>query len=267
MNSKLENKSTDDLIQLSLTESNDRLQSEYIVTLQYRATIEVLNGAERLCKSNNIKNQEIGIRILGQLGIPERAFPNECLDILLQLWQTETNSDILCDVGIALGHLGDSKAISSLVKYKNHSHADVRYGVVSGLLGQENSQAVEALVELSGDIDEDVRNWATFGLGSQIEIDTDKIREALWQRLLKEPRDTEISHEIYGEALVGLAIRKDRRVIKPLLAELQSNCVGVLAVEAAEEIGDRRLYNALIELKEWWDCDLDMLDRAIESCR
>ena len=49
---------------------------------------------------------------------------------------------------------------------------------------------------------------------------------------------------------MGLAIRKDERVINPLIAELKSGCVGMLAVEAAKFIGDARLHRALIDLKE-----------------
>lgn len=266
MNSELKQKSTEELIGLALTAKDEQIANECIVVLEYRGTLEVLEQAQKLCQSKNIEEKYLGINILGQLGIPERTFPDECLHTLLQLLEKENDPNILGSIGIALGHLQDNRAIQPLVKLKNHPHPEVRYGVVFGLLCQEDDTAIETLIELSSDRDENVRNWATFGLGSQIDINTNQIREALWQRLREEKKDTDTSHEIYGEALVGLARRKNERVIEFLLAEFESDCVGRLAVEAAEEIGDSRLYPALIKLKEWWDCDRELLERAIKSC-
>ena len=85
-----------------------------------------------------------------------------------------------------------------------------------------DARAIAALIELSSDPDYDVRNWATFGLGSQIDTDTPAIREALWARL-EEPED-----EVRGEAWVGLARRGDVRVAAALLRELELHEVDVL---------------------------------------
>ena len=53
-----------------------------------------------------------------------------------------------------------------------------------GMLGHDSPAAVESLILLSADPDEDIRNWATFGLGSQAEgVDTPELREALVRRL------------------------------------------------------------------------------------
>ena len=266
MNSELEQKSTEELIELALAEKDEHIMSQYITVLHDRGNLDVLKQAQKLCQSKNLKEKDIGIYILGQLGVPERTFPNECLHILLQLLETENNPNILCAIGIALGHLKDNRAVKSLAKFKNHPHSDVRYSVVSGLLCQEDNTAIETLIELSSDQDENVRNWATFGLGSQVDANTTDIIEALWKRLIEEKKDTNTSHEIYREALVGLAKRKDERVVEVLLRELESGCVGILVVEAAEEIGDVKLYPALVKLKEWWDGDQELLERAIESC-
>ncbi|WP_319420915.1 HEAT repeat domain-containing protein [Pleurocapsa sp. FMAR1] len=224
-------------------------------------------AAQKLCQSHILSEKELGVNILGQLGIPQRTFPEECLYILLQLLNTETNSQILSSIGIALGHLKDPRTVKLLVKFKNHPHEDVRYGVVSGISGHETPLAIDALVELTADNDADVRNWATFGLGTLIDTDTTRIREALWQRLIEEDIDTNENYEIYGEALVGLARRKDQRIIPILRKELESDQVSVLAVEAAAEIGDIRLYPALMLLKEWWSLNQDALSEAIKSCQ
>lgn len=103
------------------------------------------------------------------------------------------------------------------------------------MLPHSAPDSVSALIELSADADEDVRNWATFGLGSMDSVDTPLLREALVRRL----NDT--NAEIRGEALVGLAQRKDPRVVEPLRRELAVEDVGLLAVEAAESLGDPSL--------------------------
>ncbi|MCL1469386.1 HEAT repeat domain-containing protein [Argonema antarcticum] len=260
-------RTTEELIKLALAEE-DRDAWLYLVgVLHFRGNFEVFQAASRLCKSENPQERRLGTNILGQLGIPKRTFPNESLAILLKMLETDDDPDVLSAVGIALGHIKYPRSIEPLVRLKDSPNADVCYGVVFGLLSQEDELAIDTLSELSSDPDEDVRNWATFGLGSQIETDSKVIREALFQRLIKEGRKTDTEAEIRGEALVGLAKRKDERVVNPLIEELSSGCVGRLPVEAAKEIGDVRLYPVLIELKEWWDLDSDLLEEAINNCK
>ncbi|MDF5715889.1 MAG: HEAT repeat domain-containing protein [Rhizonema sp. NSF051] len=235
--------------------------------LRYRGNYEVLTAASRLCESKNPKSRELGVDILGQLGVPERSFPDESGIILLKLLENEENIDVLYSIGVAIGHLKDPRGVAPLAKLKNHLSADVRFGVVIGLLCQEDELAINTLIEMSTDEDEDVRNWATFGLGEMIETDTPIIRHALFQRLIDEKGETDTEAEIRGEALLGLAKRKDKRVINLLIEELCCNCVGRLSVEAAKEIGDTRLYPFLSTLQEWWDVDRNLLQEAIYSCQ
>ena len=98
-------------------------------------------------------------------------------------------------------------------------------------------------------------------LGSIVDIKTEAIRDALFQRLIHEAAGK--ADEIYGEALVGLAERKDTRLINPLLKELSSNQVGRLAIEAASIMGDPRLYCALIRLRDRSDLDSDLLEKPL----
>ena len=232
-----------------------------VTALHFRGNREVFDAARRLCASDSPKDRSLGAYILGQLGVPDRTFPDESVEILLNLLAQEQPPEVLCSIGTALSHLKSEKAVPALAALKNHGDADVRYSVVCGLLCQDNEQAIQALIKLSSDEDWDVRNWATFGLGTMVDIDTEAIRDALFQRLLHEAAGE--GDEIYGEALVGLAERKDPRLIPPLLQELSSNPVGRLAVEAASIVGDPRLYSALIRLRDWWDLDRDLLESAI----
>jgi HEAT repeat protein len=211
-----------------------------LIDLQIRATRDVLDEAMRLCSGDRPEEKILGADILGQLGIPERVFPKESLAVLLPMLEQETDVDVLQAVAIALGHLGDPEAIPHLIKLKKHPDAGVRYGVVHGLLTYDDESAIEALIELSQDVDEDVRNWATFGLGTQIEVDTPAIRDALYARIA-DPHD-----ETRGEALVGLARRQDERVLQPLIAELEGEMTWLHALEAADTERSTPVSGALV---------------------
>jgi len=121
-------------------------------------------------------------------------------------------------------------------------------------------------MELSIDPDTGGRDWAMFGLGSQVEADTLAIRENLVARLNDE------NENVRGEAMVGLARRHNRRMVEPLLTDLEAGWFGSLSTEAAAEIGDPRLYPALVRLRKEWEGDKDDwhyrgLEIAIEKCR
>lgn len=243
-------RTTEELINTALNdEENENAAWEAVSVLQFRGNYEVFTAAQKLCASQNSKERMLGVTILGQLGIPERSFLDESLTILLPLLEKEKNTDVLHSLGIALGHIGDSRAIAPLVKLKNHPDVKVRYAVVYGLLGQTDILAIRTLIELSSDEDELVRDWATFGLRT-LELDTKEIREALFQRLA----DTD--EIVRREALVGLALRKDERVVEPLIKELLSikelsyDRSTDLVLEAAREIDNPKIYPILIQLKQ-----------------
>lgn len=68
----------------------------------------------------------------------------------------------------------------------------------------DDPQAAQALMELTQDTDEDVRDWATFGLGVFGQLDSPEIREALVTRL------SDTNADVRAEALAGLAARKEK---------------------------------------------------------
>lgn len=225
-------------------EEDDEGVWEAVGSLQRRGTREVLEAAARLLESPLPRARRQGADILGQLGIPERTFPEECVRLLLELLRRESEPSVLHAVAVALGHLQATRAVPELVKLKGHPSEEVRSGVVHGLAGQSLPEAVSALIELSEDPGEDVRNWATFELGSLTEVDTPQLREALLRRL------TDANEEVRGEALVGLAQRKDPRVVEPLMAALRAPKVLVLVVEAAQVLEDKRMYPLLLQLRD-----------------
>lgn len=260
-------RSTAEIIQLTIATTDEDIYWDNVWILQARGSNEELIAASKLCESHNSNARSLGVQILGQLGIPDRTLPQQCGDVLLKLLSIETDSTVLAAIGIAFGNLNDPRGVLPLVKWKNHPNPGVRMGVVLGITSQPDELAIDALIELSADEDADIRNWATFGLGSQIETNTPAIRDALFDRAILELGEDEPMSEIRGEALLGLAMRNDLRVISPLIEELQSECVGTLAVEAASILGNARLYPALVDLQQWWDVDPKLLQAAISHCR
>jgi HEAT repeat protein len=236
---------TEELVAAALEgEEDDESAWEAVGALQRRGTREVLEAAARLLESPLPRARRRGADLLGQLGLPERTFPEECVRLLLDVLRRESEPSVLQAVAVALGHLRAARAVPELVKLKGHASEEVRFGVVHGLAGQELPEALAALIELSADSSEDVRNWATFELGSMTEVDTPELREALLRRL------TDGNEEVRGEALVGLARRKDARVLEPLMTALRAPTVMVLVVEAAQALEDRRLYPLLLQLRD-----------------
>jgi HEAT repeat protein len=135
-----------------------------------------------------------------------------------------------------------------------------------GLLTHEDEPAVLTLIALSSDPAVDVRSWATFGLGTQIDVDTPAIRNALMARL--DDKDPEVR----GEALVGLACRHDERVLRALPTELEKDDVVVLALEAAEILAVAWLVPHLERLLASLEPDANeyfrqRLIKAIAACR
>jgi HEAT repeat protein len=90
--------------------------------------------------------------------------------------------------------------------------------------------SVATLLTLMEDADEDVRDWATFGLGVLGDEDSAEIRDALYLRLNGSNAD------VREEALIGLAKRHDTRGLATLLKALEQPTITDRIVEAAYTI-------------------------------
>jgi len=236
-----------------------------LALLHYRGGDDEFLLGKEYSLSNDAGDRATGADILAQLGWGDQAFQDDSVAILTELLDDPDSYVIYC-AAVGLGHRGATSAIPSLIKHAEHPDSLVRYGVVSGLSGQEDDRAISALIRLTRDEDQDVRNWAVFGLGSQIDADSPEIREALRQAL------TDSDHEIRGEALVGLAKRRDPTIIPELLYEWRDDDVSILSIEAAEETRDSRLYHRLKSFTEILTLDDDprfagRLADAIEACK
>jgi len=252
----------EELIQLALNERDADMAWEYVSALQLRGDGEVFQAADRLCTSELATERELGATLIGQLGIPERTFPGKSFLCLTRM--LETDPDTLQAIAVGFGHLNNPRCIELLAPLKNHPASIVRWGVAHGISRHNDPLAIQTLIELSGDEDEEIRDWATFGLGSLIDADTPEIREALWART------TDTYNDARAEALAGLARRKDPRVAELLLQELSAEHVDIMFIDAAEEFADRALLPALMKLKVRWPLERveeeQWLDEAIQSC-
>ncbi|WXH33729.1 Protein YibA [Myxococcus stipitatus] len=241
-----EDRSTEELIHLALEgDEDDERAWEAIGTLQRRGTRDVLDAALRLLGSSSAKARGRGADILGQFGAGNRVFSVERGDALVDLLRREREPRVLLAAGVALGHLVEPRALKELIGLARHPVADARYGAVHGLAVLDAPEAIEALIQLSSDEDRDVRDWATFGLGTlREECDTPQLRDALAARL------GEKDSEIFGEALAGLAARKDPRAVGPTRATLCGARVTVYALEAAASLGDPSFYPLLLAIRD-----------------
>jgi HEAT repeat protein len=125
--------------------------------------------------------------------------------------------------------------------------------------GQIGSQNLAHLVRLTSDADRTNRDWATFLL-AQTEFDTPDIRQAL--RVAASDED----YDVRCEALLGMAQRNVPEASALIQQVLCEESVGTLIVEAAGLVSDANLVPRLVELRDWWDVDRELLEAAISAC-
>jgi HEAT repeat protein len=184
------------------------------VELQVRGTREVLDAALTLCQSLDPGWRSVAAVVLGQLGTPERTFPEECCDALIALLR-DSDNDVRIAAIYGLGHLGNHRCDPHLLPFETHPEPEIRKGVAFSLSGTTLPEAVPVLLRLMDDPYVGARDWATTTIGEATVFDTPEIRAALLKRATSD--NDEMTR---GEALHGLARRGDRRAVSLLLAEL-----------------------------------------------
>lgn len=226
-----------------------------VAALHWRGSKEVLDRAALLAVSENPDERRLAADILGQIGVPDRTFPEECFSVVLRLLRDD-NTNVVFDAIFALQHIDRSRAAAHIIPFANHGDDNIRYAVAFALGAVDTLQANETLLVLMGDRDSEVRNWATFGLGQQSEADTDEIRRALAERLTDDDPDARY------EAVVGLGRRRDDRALVFLKTILHNDPDDVFAREAAAKLlgldasGDMttmQLLGALQRRQRWGD--------------
>jgi HEAT repeat protein len=126
--------------------------------------------------------------VLAQLGKtterPANSFPVEAYEVVTQALQQEREFLPLNSAIAALGHLDDARAIPLIAAFHSHPNPEIRFSVACALGSFPNDAlSIETLLALMEDADENVRDWATFGLGVHGDKDSAEVRDSLYRRL------------------------------------------------------------------------------------
>lgn len=224
----------DDLFAKTLIgDYHDEAPWEAVAKLRSIGTRPVFDRAAEWCTSNEPLKRARGADVLAQIGKtvehPQNGFPDESYSLVSQLAEREKELLPLSASIFALGHIGNALAIPLVIEKRSHEDPNVRHAVACSLGNFANDvRAAQTLMALMRDADEDVRDWATFGLGVLGDVDSTEIREALLDRL------TDSNRDVREEALAGLANRNELRAIPALIAELEQPDISDRLRDAAE---------------------------------
>jgi hypothetical protein len=189
----------------------------------------IFERASEWCNSSDPLKRARGCDILSQLQEPftlkhvdahqppNPIFVADSFQIISQLLAHETDETALASELYALGHLRQDGTVPLLTPFAPDSQPNIRYAATHAL-GQFTSDlaAIESLLKLADDTDEDIRNWALFALGSQSDADSPALRELFARHLDDSFEDAQ------QEAIAGLAKRRDERAVLPLLRLMES---------------------------------------------
>jgi HEAT repeat protein len=164
---------------------------------------------------------------------PEWMFRAESYDLITRMLEKENDTYALGSEITALGHLDNAAAIPLVAKFAKHTDENVRFAVAYALGSHschDDPRSVDVLRELMEDTDQDVRDWAIFGLGVQGNADSEEIRAAFLRHLDDPFLDARI------EAAAALGKRHDARLAEPLIRMLKKHRALRGLVEAARNL-------------------------------
>ena len=220
----------DELFAVTLTcEYDDENPWAAVSKLRMNGNQSIFEKASAWCQSPEPRKRARASDILCQLRVPksvaqeeaktfgEPIFVHDSFQILSRMIDQEIDETALESEIHGLGHLGPDGAVSILVPYATHASEDVRFAVTCSLGCFANDpMAVETLMALSEDHDDDIRNWALFALASQSDADSPVLREVFVRHLIDPYSD------VQEESIAGLAKRQDPRAALPLLRLMES---------------------------------------------
>src|SRR5262245_52898025 len=173
----------DELFARTLTGNyDDEAPWKAVHTLRRLGSRAVFSRAAEWCLADDPVKRARGADVLAQIGRtaqnPSNNFSDESFSIISALVQLEKDPLPLSAALHALGHIRNPLAIPLLVPHHLHPDVDVRFAVACALGNfADDSQAANSLLVLMRDVDEDVRDWATFGLAVLGDLDSQEIRD------------------------------------------------------------------------------------------
>ncbi|HET9172653.1 MAG TPA: HEAT repeat domain-containing protein [Actinospica sp.] len=149
---------------------DDERRRQPILKLQRRPDAETFLAVAEAARSADLELRLVAVDVLGQLGYASgRPYREETLPILLAELDQAQDPRLLQAAITALAHLGDGRALPSVLRCAAHRDAGIRRAVAFALPSIRDERypapdVEEALAALAEDADESVRDWAGFGL-------------------------------------------------------------------------------------------------------
>jgi HEAT repeat protein len=253
---ELARRTTEELFAATLEgDDDDDAPWQAVSVLRLRGTPEVFEVARRYCQSDNPRARSRGLSVLAQLGAGKpdagRPFRDESVSIVIGHLK-DPDPEVVESAARALSNLGTEAAVAELIRLSGHPDCEVRLAVACCIALRNRTEGISVLLALMEDEDEDVRNWATFAIGThEFEeagtwryLDSPEIRAALRARL----HDT--FEDARREAIWGLARRKERAGLETLLQLLESDEFWMGDADAAQAVLGLKPSAAAEELRE-----------------
>ena len=257
-------RSIDLRIEAALATMNEDCRWELIGGIVGECPDEVLETSRLMLTSADGRCRTLAADILGRLVSVDPGARNAASQVLQKALAIEFEPCARASMIAALGHVGSPQPLATIIGMAEDDDPSVRLAVAFAIATVSpqplSHEARFALIKLSGDGEPEVRDWATFGLGTLTADDGPDVRAALLARTGDPSRQTR------AEALFGLAVRRDPRAVPHLIRALESPSVGVLVLDAAAEAADPRLLPALWALQRAGLADAVRVRKAIDRC-
>ena len=226
--------------------------------LGYRGGEEELRLAQSYAVSEDPWDRRTAAELFGRLGLDDRAFPRESRQALENLLE-DPHEAVVMEALLSLGYREVQDLADLLRQHEHDPRQGVRSYAALGMSGLEDLAVFPSLVRLAEDEDAAVRECALLGVSTFDEIFPAEVEEILW-RHLDDP--AEIPRAECFEKLAGIftVIDEERdeeatrpkieRLVLRLLEEWRQHPIHSATLDAAWQLGNRRLRRRLEEIRQ-----------------
>lgn len=241
--------STQELVALARAEAvneagDPAVYWELVNELNDRDPAEVWAAISPLAEDPDVRLQQLVPDVLQGLGREAQPLAVQTLELFGRMLARDPSTELLAAIANACVDFHDPSVVTMLAPHAGHADVSVREAVLHAVRRSSHPEALAALISLSRDPEDELREWATFALGSQLPlVDAPGIREALAARL------TDRHEVVRDEAIIGLGLRGDQRALGPLCAQLERGFVGEALFQAARALASPVLVEPLLAVK------------------